>query len=223
MNTYIILKSKKQKKLPNYFIEDGRFDTGLLKYLIKNFTNKKSKIIDPFAGYGTTIIVSEKLKRKAWGIEINKEKYLYANSKIKNQDRLLNIDAINIGNYYKSYFDVCITSPTYSWKNMGCNPLNNNNEKETYQKYLQDYKKIIIEVLKSLKSGGLLIIDTANIDFENVSTTLAWDIKYILEEIPEITFKKELIVCWKKNKKSYLGGNYGFGYDHSYCLIFKKN
>ena len=75
MNTYIILKKKKQKKLPSTFIEDGRFDEGLLEYIINTYTTKDSKILDPFVGYGTTILVSEKLKRDAWGMEINKNKY----------------------------------------------------------------------------------------------------------------------------------------------------
>lgn len=222
MNTYIILKKKKQKKLPSTFIEDGRFDEGLLEYIINTYTTKDSKILDPFVGYGTTILVSEKLKRDAWGMEINKNKYLYAKSQIKNKDKIINDDAKNISKYFNSFFNICITSLTYSWKNMGCNPLNIEKTNEGYKDYLKDYKKIIKIVIKSLKKDGLLIIDASNISFQGISTTLAWDIKYNLEKISNLVFEKELVVCWDNEKSGYLGGSYSFGYDHSYCLIFRK-
>lgn len=222
MNSYIILKKEMQKKLPSKFKEDGRFDQRLLKYIINNFTNDKSLIIDPFAGYGTTISVAEKLKRNAWGFEINKDKYLYALSEINNKERLINDNVKNISNYFKSFFDICITSPTYSWKNMGCNPFNLDNINEGYKEYLNDYKNYFKQVVKAIKPGGLIIIDTANINFLNICTTLAWDIKYNLEKIEYLKFEKEIVVCWDNNNDEYLGGKYGFGYDHSYILIFRK-
>jgi hypothetical protein len=43
-------------------------------------------------------------------------------------------------------------------------------------------------------------------------TTLAWDIASLFKV--EFRFIKENVIHW--------GGGYGYGYDHSYCLIFRK-
>jgi len=46
-----------------------------LDTLIEHFSNENELIVDPFAGSGTTIIAALKNKRRALGIEINKDSY----------------------------------------------------------------------------------------------------------------------------------------------------
>ena len=35
-----------------------------------------------------------------------------------------------------------------------------------------------------------------------------------------LAFEGELVICWENQGDTSLGGTYGNGYDHSYCLVF---
>lgn len=56
-----------------------------LDRFIRTFTNKNDLVFDPFLGSGTTLIVSEKLKRNSIGIEISKEYCELAYKRLKNE------------------------------------------------------------------------------------------------------------------------------------------
>lgn len=51
------------------------FPENLPEWFIKLFTKEGDKVLDPFAGSGTTLIVAQKLKRNSIGIEILPEYY----------------------------------------------------------------------------------------------------------------------------------------------------
>jgi hypothetical protein len=60
-------------------------------------------------------------------------------------------------------------------------------------------------------------IEISNIIKEGILTTLAWDVAKSVGEI--LTLEKEIIIEWESDKKSE---KYGYGYDHSYCLVFRN-
>jgi DNA modification methylase len=51
----------------------GRKPAGLLSYLIRIFTDEGDYVVDPFLGSGTTLYVSQELKRACIGGEIDPE------------------------------------------------------------------------------------------------------------------------------------------------------
>ena len=70
---------------------------------------------------------------------------------------------------------------------------------------------------KKLKNNAYAIIEISNIINDNVLTTLAWDVAKAVGKV--LTFEKEIVIEWESEKKTE---KYGFGFDHSYCLIFKN-
>ena len=63
-------------------------------------------------------------------------------------------------------------------------------------------------------------IEVANLK-RNGITTLAWDVGKEISKI--FQFQGEIIVGRENEVNLCENGNYGFGYDHSYCLVFKKD
>ena len=115
--------------------------------------------------------------------------------------------------------DLSFTSPPYMSKN-------DHNEYpfaayqitgDGYEQYLRDIKAIYAKLKSFLKSNAYAIIEVSNIIRYGTVTTLAWDIARSVSEVLE--FKKEIVVEWEGNSNE---GNYGFGYDHCYCLVFKN-
>lgn len=220
MKTFLVLDTIELEPLPSKFYCDGRFDPQLVRYIINNYSKVNDRVFDPFMGYGSVIIESENLNRIGYGFEIDNDRFNYAKGKIKSANNIICDNIYNISNHKLPLMDLCFTSPTYSWKNMGYNPLSLKDN--TYQGYLNELKNMFIIISEIMKDDSFIIIDTSNIRIENVNTTLAFDVKNKLEEINCLEFQNELVVCWNNKKETYMGGSYGFGYDHNYCLIFKK-
>ena len=61
-----------------------------------------------------------------------------------------------------------------------------------------------------LTPDGWLVIEAANLRRPDRVDTLAWDIAHAVEEV--LPFAGEIAVRWEPT--------YGYGYDHSYCLLF---
>ena len=72
----------------------------------------------------------------------------------------------------------------------------------------------------------LKIYFNANSNLKNNDhvTTLAWDIGKEISQI--LKFEGEIIICWdhqESGESLYNGaGSYGYGYDHSYCLVYRN-
>ena len=60
-----------------------------------------------------------------------------------------------------------------------------------------------------MKPTGKVVLEVANLKPEKKVTTLAWDVGQELSKV--LRFEGEVIVCWDQC---------GYGYDHSYCLVF---
>lgn len=61
------------------------FPEGLPEWFIKLFTEEGDTVLDPFMGSGTTVIVANRLNRKAIGVEIIDDYFDHVEKEIKNQ------------------------------------------------------------------------------------------------------------------------------------------
>lgn len=212
MRSYIILDNKKEE-LPDRFKEDDvRYPDELVEVLLSEFSEDNDIIFDPFSGYGTTLIVAERNNRVAYGIEYLKDRVDYTRSHMKYPDRLIHGDATKINDYDLPCFDLSITSPPYMCKEDKENPFTSyTTEGDGYDAYLDDIKHIYSCMRNLMKENAHIIIEVSNIKGDSSVTTLAWDICKKLEDI--FSFKGEIIINWDE---------YGYGYEHSYCLVFTK-
>lgn len=220
MDTYLILRQQVLEPLPDEFNSDGRFSPELVKQLISTYTKFQDNVFDPFCGFGTVIREAEQLERNGYGVEKDFQRYKYACSTISNPQRLLlgDIALIDCSKFPK--MDLCITSPTYAWRNLGCNPFTFKTGPKSYDDYLSNLTTFFQKIVMYMKNGSHIIVDASNVRFKEVTTTLAWDIKDALCNVSGMSFDHEIVVCWEGSKNGYLHGKYGFGYDHSYCLVF---
>lgn len=221
MNQIVKIQKKEQLPLPSCFQEDGRFDIGLLEYLIERYTEKGQIICDPFAGYGTTGLIAEKMDRKFVLLEKYRPKYEYMKKLLHNSRNCIELACCDLRNYNCSLkADCIITSPTYCWKNLGFNPLKENTG-DTYIDYLDDIFTCFVKITDFVKKDGYIIIDSSNILYKHIYTTLAWDIEHKLRLNTQLKFQYEIIIDWD-GEEGFLGGKYGFGQDYSYILVYKK-
>ena len=82
MKSFISLRNTSAKELPDEFRgEDERTADELVEILLEEYTRPGDKVIDIFAGFGTTLVVAERMDRIGYGIEIDTARFEYAKAK----------------------------------------------------------------------------------------------------------------------------------------------
>lgn len=205
-----------ESKLPEHFPEDVRYPRTLVEQYLKRFTAPNDLVLDPFMGFGTTLIAAEGMKRRAIGVEFDSARCDYVKMLLNesNADWVVCGDSRQISKLNLAQIDFSITSPPYMGKNHTENPFTAyTTTGDGYQAYLQDLKKIYAQIATLLKPGAHVVIEVSNLKHEDGTlTTLAWDLAREVSLV--LDFQGEEIIVWEPS--------YAYGYDHSYCLVFKK-
>jgi hypothetical protein len=214
-----LLQNKHQRELPLEFNgSDIRFSEVLVEHFLADFTREGDIVFDPFAGFGTTVHVAESMNRIGFGVEVDRAKCEYAWSILNRPNNLIHGVVRRLVSFALPHFNFSLTSPPYMGNRVNgalCtqNPLAGNSEEGgDYQRYLQDLQEIYRQMADMMMPESHLAIEVSNLKHANGITTLAWDIAAAMSEI--FRFEGEIVVGWQDG--------YGYGYDHSYCLIFKK-
>jgi len=225
MKTYILLPRMKRGWLPEEFHDDDvRSGEFLVEHFIEHFTQPGDTVFDPFAGFGTTLLVAERMKRIPFGIEADERRYEYTRSKLAMKDNIIHGDSRNLDEFPLPAIDFVFTSPIF----MGCdetkNPLSGFKEDGNYQVYLDQLQDIFQKLGEFLNPGASVVVEVFNLAPRDgrPMTLLAWDITYAISKV--LRFEKEIIACWQGVEDEDTGETpMGVGYDHHYCLVFVKD
>jgi DNA modification methylase len=215
LKTFLNLKNEQISKLPEEFRDDDvRYTEALVEHFLHEFTKEGDVVFDPFMGFATTLLVAEKLNRCAYGVEFDERRWRYVQSILKYPHRALHGDSTKLAHLEIPDVDFSVTSPPYMGKNHVENPFTAYSTiGKGYREYLQTMQLIYKQLNDKLKPSATAIIEVSNLKHEDGSiTTLAWDIAAEVSKV--LRFRGEVIVTWEET--------YGFGYDHSYCLVFEK-
>ncbi len=198
--------------LPAPFGEDDvRYSEGLVRFFIERLTDRGDAVFDPFAGFGTTLVVAESLGREAFGVELDPDRAAYIRSRVRAPDRLFTADARELDDLTIPPIRLAITSPPYSSPGDPEEALSAYRHRNPgYDRYLADLQRVCRAVGSLLTPDGWLVIEAANLRRPDRVATLAWDIARAVGEV--LPFAGEIAVRWEPT--------YGYGYDHSYCLLF---
>ena len=231
MKSYLILPKIKNRALPEKFqSDDNRSSENLVKHFINKFTKKKDKVLDIFAGLGTTLFIAEENGRIPYGIEIIEERFDYIRENLKHNENIILGNSIKLNEYDIPQCDFCFSSPPFTMKEYNDNPFSGYRERGNYENYILDYQKIYSQVKGILKTDAYIVLDVANLKNEKGNiTTLAWDVAKSISEV--LYFVGEVVIIWESRESETVDGQsdpwrikgtFGYGYDHSYCLVFKN-
>ena len=221
MRTSITLPLIQRREIPTQFKnDDNRFSDSLVEFFLENYTQKGDMVLDIFAGLGTTFFVAEEMGRVPYGIEYVEERYLYIKEHIKNKDNIIHGDALKLQDYKLPKCDFCIASPVYMNKDDTENPYTACETEGNYEQYLEDTQKIYSNIKEIMKPDSYIVIEVSNLKRDGEVTTLAWDIGKKVSEV--LNFEGEIIINWISEDLEKEAGVYNYGYDHSYCLVFRN-
>ena len=212
MRTYLQL-SKADHERPGG-IERDTFPPALVEHFLRPFTVSGEVVLDPFAGFGTTLRVAEAMGRRSIGIEFLEDRAAYMESWAGPLARVIRGDSRRIDELGLEPVDFCITSPPYMCRNDPQDPLQGYTvEGAGYDAYIDGLADVFRRVGSVLKPDARCVVNVSNIDRYDGLTTLAWDVGRALSSV--MTLEREYIVCWSDS-------DHTFGYDHEYCLLFRN-
>ncbi len=193
--------------------EDVHFPQALAHAVINSYSSPGETVLDPFAGWGTTLVVAERLGRRAVGIELIHERVAAIKRRVSPAAVVLEADARNLDSLHLAQIDLCFTSPPYmSAVEHPQNPLSAYSTLDGhYDTYLTELTDVFTAVSRHLRTGGYLVINAANIRTGEIVTPLAWDIAHALT--PHLAFRGETYLAWDQPPAMFTG---------DYCLTFQK-
>ena len=213
MKTYYSLVHSHPEQLPRPLSDDDvRYPPALVQLFLDEYTNPGDRVLDPFAGYGTTLIAAQAAGRLPYGVELDEAKVSYTRRRLDRPENLIHGDARSLASYNLPRVDFSMTSPPFATLDDATDPLNDYSTKGAgYRAYLRDMGIIYARLRTLMKPAGVVVIEVSNLKQYGRVTTLAWDLGAEISGV--LHFEGEVVICWDK---------YGYGYDHSYCLVYSS-
>jgi DNA modification methylase len=195
--------------------DDDHFSEVLVRTVLEEFTAPGDRVLDPFAGFGTTLVVSEAMGRLAVGIELLPDRVAIIRSRIGAAATVIAGDARKLAEIDLEPFDLCLTSPPYMPReHHPWNPLTGYTTLDAqYDVYLAELAEVFAAVARLIRPGGHIAVNAANMRYQDAVTPLAWDIARVIAAVPGLDFRGETYLEWDE-PPSWLQGDY--------CLVFRK-
>jgi DNA modification methylase len=195
------------------------FTESLATTVIEDLTAPGDRVLDPFAGYGTALVVSRRLGRPAVGVELLPERVDQVRARLEAVGggpaaEVVQGDARRLDALVEGPFDLCLTSPPYMTANAHPeNPLEAYEVPDgDYPTYLDQLGEVFGQVAALLRPGGHLALNVANTVQDGVLTPLAFDLAGVVRR--HLTLVQDVVVCWD-------GTTWGVGAD--FLLVFRRD
>jgi SAM-dependent methyltransferase/acyl carrier protein len=195
----------------------------IVERYIARYSRPGDLVLDPFAGFGSTLVVAERLGRRACGIELDPERHARASARVTKRTSLVLGDARDIGRFGLPAADLCFTGPPFFASDrllsMDVPAL-----ADTYEAYLTDLQVVFRGVRDLLRPGGYLVTQFANLQveagFRGAGSPpgllpLAWDAARVID--PLLPLMRDEIWCIAPGERPG-----PFSGRHGYFLIFRR-
>jgi DNA modification methylase len=195
------------------------FTESLARTVVEELTAPGDRVLDPFAGFGTTLVVSRRLGRSSTGVELLPERVEQVRDRLGAETgdapaEVVQGDTRRLARLVQGPFDLCLTSPPYMTANAHPeNPLEAYEVPDGhYPTYLAELGEVFAQVAGLLRPGGHLALNVANTVQDGVLTPLAFDLAAVVGR--HLTLVQDVVVCWD-------GRPWGIGAD--FLLLFRRD
>lgn len=195
------------------------FTESLAGSVLEDLTAPGDRVLDPFAGFGTTLVVAQRLGRPSVGVELLPERVSQVRDRLPSNGsgvsaRMVQGDARQLAELVDGPFDLCLTSPPYMTRNAHPeNPLEGYEVPDGhYPTYLEQLGEVFAQVAGLLRPGGHLALNVANTVQDGVLTPLAFDLASVVSR--HLTLVQDVVVCWD-------GPPWGVGAD--FLLVYRRD
>ena len=193
--------------------EPVHFTESFAAAVIDELSGPSDRVLDPFAGFGTTLVVAERLRRSPVGVELLPDRVEIVRGRLRNPDAVSCGDAHRLAEIVDEPVTLALTSPPYRPRNDHPeDPLTAYAESGgDYEDYLAGLSTIFAQVGRLLVPGGHHVVNAANIWHHGVLTPLAWDIARVVSR--HLPFVQDCYLAWDSQPPDISG---------DYALVFRR-
>lgn len=150
---------------PSGWEKDVSFSPALVEAFLAEYTDPGDLVFDPFAGFGTTLIVAEAMNRRALGTELLAERVDFVHTRIGPAAEIVQHDARDLAALDVGPFDLVITSPPYMTRtHHPQNPLTGYQSLDgEYETYLAELQTMSSHVGTMVRPGKRIVVNVANL------------------------------------------------------------
>jgi len=202
-------------------VDDVHFTEALAASVVEETTHPGDLVLDPFAGYGTTLAVAARLGRRAVGIEVLADHVDLVRRRAGVGAHVVHGDSRHLSTLLRGEIDgpvdLVLTSPPYMTAVAHPeNPLTGYaTDDGDYPTYLRELGEVFAQVADVLRPGGHVVVNVANLvtpgQGGDVVTPLAWDVGRVVGA--HLAFQGETFLCWDEHPPGLAG---------DYLLWFRK-
>lgn len=180
--------------------------------MLERYTRPGDVVLDPFAGFGTTIAVAERMGRIGYRVELRSDLADYIRGRVAHPERVFTGDSRSIDDLELPRAHFSLSSPPYMTRlDHPQNPLSGYATLDgDYPTYLRELTTTYKRIASTMAQGARLAINVANIRAAFGVTFLAWDLGQALAE--QLELDEEVPICWDRQHPSIT---------QDYCLVFK--
>lgn len=222
-------------------LHPATFSPTMISDFISFFTKSGDKVLDPFAGIGSTLVACKRTKRIGYGIELNKKYFeIILKRAPEFKKNVFNDDCRNIDKIKLPTIDFSISSPPY-WDVLNRSTDKFESERKSkgldvsysdslldlgniddYDLFLKEVCSVYEKMYDILKDGAYLVIIVKNVKKGGKMYPLAWDMARILSK--KYVLKDEKIWIQDKIGLSPYGypNSWASNILHHYCIILRK-
>lgn len=225
MKPYLLLRAAELRaQRPagvDHTVDDVHFTEALAESVVEETTRPGDLVLDPFAGYGTTLAVATRLGRRAVGVEVLADHVELVQSRAGDGAVVVHGDSRQLSSLLAGVVDgpvdLVLTSPPYMTSVAHPeNPLTGYaTDDGDYPTYLRELGDVFRQAAALLRSGGHVVVNVANVvtatDQGDVVTPLAWDVGRVVAE--DLDLQGETFLCWDEHPPGLAG---------DYLLWFRK-
>ena len=150
----------------------------LVAALLDEFTRPGDVVLDPFVGYGTTLVVAQRMGREGIGVELLPERVAHVRDLLEDPAAVFEHDARNLAELGLPLVDASVSSPPYMTRTRHPeNPLTGYGTFDgDYDRYIGELVGVYRAVARGVRRGGPILINVATLEVEGEVTELAADL-----------------------------------------------
>lgn len=193
--------------------DDVRYPATLVEQFLTEYTETGDRVLDPFARFGTTAVVAERMGRRAICVELLPERAAFIQTRVSGGVEVITGDARDLTRLVLEPVDFVMTSPPYMTINdHPQDPMTGYRRLDAdYDRYIGDLRDVFAQVADLLEPGRRVVINVANLVHAGVSTNLAWNVKAAVSQV--LTFEREVRILSEAHPAHITA---------EYCLIFHR-